>query len=101
LGGRSKRLVRAVAEASAFFSFSLSRLIGRKFRDAEVQGDINNVPFKIVASDNGDAWVEAVGKKYSPAQVGGFVVQKMKETAASYLGKPVNHAGQSSLIPVV
>ncbi|CDZ97062.1 heat shock protein [Phaffia rhodozyma] len=72
--------------------FATKRLIGRKFKDAEVQNDINNVPFKLVPSDNGDAWVEAFGKKYSPAQVGAFVVQKMRETAASYLGKPVNHA---------
>ena len=57
-----------------------------------MQGDINNVPFKIVPAPNGDAWVQAVGKDYSPSQIGGFVVQKMKETAAAYLGKNVGHA---------
>lgn len=69
-----------------------SRLIGRKFKDAEVQTDLSNVPFKIVAHTNGDAWVEARGKKYSPSQIGAFVVGKMKDTASSYLGKPVKHA---------
>ena len=70
------------------------RLIGRKFTDAEVQKDIKNVPYKIVAHSNGDAWVEARGQKYSPAQIGAFVVGKMKDTASSYLGKPVKHAGE-------
>lgn len=69
------------------------RLIGRKFTDAEVQKDLGNVPYKIVAHSNGDAWVEARGQKYSPSQIGGFVVGKMKDTASSYLGKPVKHAG--------
>ncbi len=69
-------------------------LIGRKFKDAEVQKDLNNVPFKIVPHSNGDAWVQAQGKDYSPAQIGAFVVGKMKETASAYLGKPVKHAGE-------
>jgi hypothetical protein len=73
--------------------YILNRLIGRKFKDAEVQKDLDNVPFKIVAHSNGDAWVRAQGKDYSPAQIGAFVVGKMRETAAAYLGKPVNHAG--------
>lgn len=72
--------------------FATKRLIGRKFNDAEVKKDINAVPFKIVAHTNGDAWVEARGKKYSPSQIGGFVVGKMKETAEAYLGKPVKNA---------
>jgi molecular chaperone DnaK len=72
-------------------------LIGRKFTDAEVQRDITNVPYKIVAHSNGDAWVEARGQKYSPSQIGAFVVGKMKDTASAYLGKPVKHAGRSSL----
>lgn len=72
--------------------FLTCRLIGRKFTDAEVQKDISNVPYKIVAHTNGDAWVEARGQKYSPSQIGAFVVNKMKETAASYLNRPVNHA---------
>jgi molecular chaperone DnaK len=74
-------------------------LIGRKFTDAEVQRDITNVPYKIVAHSNGDAWVEARGQKYSPSQIGAFVVGKMKDTASAYLGKPVKHAGESSLLP--
>ncbi|KAJ9072433.1 hypothetical protein DSO57_1027583 [Entomophthora muscae] len=72
--------------------FATKRLIGRKFSDAEVKNDINAVPFKIVGHSNGDAWVEAQGKKYSPSQIGGFVVGKMKETAEAYLGKPVKNA---------
>jgi len=70
------------------------RLIGRKFTDIEVQKDIGNVPYKIVPHTNGDAWVEARGLKYSPSQIGGFVVSKMKDTASAYLGKPVKHAGE-------
>ncbi|KAK1924350.1 heat shock protein [Papiliotrema laurentii] len=72
--------------------FASKRLIGRKFKDAEVQKDIANVPYKIVAHTNGDAWVEARGQKYSPSQIGAFVVGKMKDTASAYLNKPVNHA---------
>ncbi|GFZ43794.1 78 kDa glucose-regulated protein homolog [Saitozyma sp. JCM 24511] len=72
--------------------FASKRLIGRKFTDAEVQRDITNVPYKIVAHSNGDAWVEARGQKYSPSQIGAFVVGKMKDTASAYLGKPVKHA---------
>ncbi|KAJ9119835.1 Hsp70 ATPase ssc1 [Naganishia onofrii] len=72
--------------------FATKRLIGRKYKDAEVQKDIHQVPYKIVAHKNGDAWVQAQGKDYSPAQIGAFVVDKMKETAAAYLGKPVKHA---------
>jgi len=72
--------------------FATKRLIGRKFSDAEVQKDINNVPFKIIKHSNGDAWIEAQGKPYSPQQIGAFVVQKMKETAESYLGRNVKHA---------
>ncbi|KAJ2708860.1 hypothetical protein H4R19_004539, partial [Coemansia spiralis] len=72
--------------------FATKRLIGRKFKDAEVQRDIKEVPYKIVGHSNGDAWVEARGKNYSPAQIGGFVVGKMKETAEAFLGKPVKNA---------
>ena len=67
--------------------FATKRLIGRKFTDAECQRDIKEVPYKIVQHTNGDAWVEARGQKYSPSQIGGFVLQKMKETAEGYLGK--------------
>ncbi|KAG7813099.1 hypothetical protein KL921_000645 [Ogataea angusta] len=72
--------------------FATKRLIGRRFEDQEVQRDLNQVPYKIVKHTNGDAWVEARGQKYSPAQIGGFVLNKMKETAEAYLGKPVKNA---------
>uniref|UniRef100_A0A8B9GS45 Heat shock protein family A (Hsp70) member 9 n=1 Tax=Astyanax mexicanus TaxID=7994 RepID=A0A8B9GS45_ASTMX len=61
--------------------YATKRLIGRRFEDAEVQKDLKNVPFKIVRASNGDAWIEAHGKLYSPSQVGAFVLMKMKETA--------------------
>jgi molecular chaperone DnaK len=72
--------------------FATKRLIGRKFTDPEVQRDIKEVPYKIVQHTNGDAWVEARGQKYSPSQIGGFVLQKMKETAENYLSKPIKNA---------
>jgi molecular chaperone DnaK len=72
--------------------FATKRLIGRKFTDAEVQRDIKEVPYKIVQHGNGDAWVEARGQKYSPSQIGGFVLNKMKETAESYLSKKIQNA---------
>jgi len=67
-------------------------LIGRKFSDAEVQRDIKQVPYKIVQHTNGDAWLEAQGQKYSPSQIGGFVLGKMKETAEGYLSKQIKNA---------
>ena len=73
--------------------FAIKRLIGRQFSDPKVQEDIKTVPYKIVKHDNGDAWVEARGKKYSPSQIGGFVLQKMKETSESFLGTKVKDAG--------
>lgn len=72
--------------------FATKRLIGRRFEDQEVQRDIKEVPYKIVKHSNGDAWVEANGEKYSPAQVGGFVLNKMKETAEAYLSTKVKDA---------
>lgn len=72
--------------------FATKRLIGRKFKDAEVQRDIQQVPYKIVQHTNGDAWLEAQGQKYSPSQIGGFVLGKMKETAEAFLGKNVKNA---------
>jgi molecular chaperone DnaK len=72
--------------------FAAKRLIGRRYEDPEVQRDVQIMPFKIVRADNGDAWVEAQGKRYSPAQIGAFVLQKMKETAESFLNRPVNNA---------
>ncbi len=72
--------------------FAVKRLIGRKFDGPSVQKDISKVPYQIVKSDNGDAWVEGKGKKYSPAQISAFVLQKMKETAEKYLGQAVTKA---------
>ncbi|KAJ3145109.1 70-kilodalton heat shock protein [Geranomyces variabilis] len=72
--------------------FATKRLIGRRFEDQEVQKDISTVSYKIVKHSNGDAWLEARGKKYSPSQIGAFVLQNLKETAQSFLGKPVQHA---------
>ncbi|GCB83761.1 hypothetical protein scyTo_0024251, partial [Scyliorhinus torazame] len=72
--------------------YATKRLIGRRFDDTEVQEDMKNVPYKIVRASNGDAWVEAHGKMYSPSQVGAFVLMKMKETAESYLGQTAKNA---------
>ncbi|KNE67890.1 chaperone DnaK [Allomyces macrogynus ATCC 38327] len=72
--------------------FAIKRLIGRKFNDSIVQDDAKHVPYKIVGHSNGDAWVEVRGKRYSPSQIGAFVLMKMKETAESYLGKNVKDA---------
>ncbi len=92
-----ERLVGVAAKRQAVVNpentlFATKRLIGRKFTDAEVQRDIKEVPYKIVQHSNGDAWVEARGQKYSPSQIGGFVLNKMKETAEAYLSKPVKNA---------
>ena len=57
--------------------FAAKRLIGRSFEDETVKKDINKVPFKIIKSENGEAWVEGKGKKYSPSQISAFILQKM------------------------
>ena len=72
--------------------FAIKRLIGRSFSDPTVTKDKDMVPYKIVKSDNGDAWVEVDSKKYSPSQVSAFILQKMKETAENYLGEAVTQA---------
>jgi len=72
--------------------FATKRLIGRKFTDKAVQDDLKTVSYKIVPHTNGDAWVEAGGKKYSPSQIGAFVLKKMKETADGFLGSPTKDA---------
>lgn len=92
-----ERLVGVAAKRQAVVNpentlFATKRLIGRKFTDAEVQRDIQQVPYKIVQHTNGDAWLEAQGQKYSPSQIGGFVLGKMKETAEAYMGKNVKNA---------
>ena len=72
--------------------FGTKRLIGRCFDDAQTQKEMKMVPYKIVRAPNGDAWLEANGKTYSPSQIGAFVLTKMKETAEAYLGKTVTKA---------
>ncbi len=72
--------------------FAVKRLIGRRYEDPTVEKDKHLVPFTIVKGDNGDAWVEAQGKGYSPAQISAMILQKMKETAESYLGEKVDKA---------
>ncbi|KAJ3128890.1 70-kilodalton heat shock protein [Nowakowskiella sp. JEL0407] len=72
--------------------FATKRLIGRKWDDANVQRDIKEISYKIIKHTNGDAWVEARGKSYSPSQIGGFVLMKMKETAEGFLGKTIKDA---------
>jgi molecular chaperone DnaK len=72
--------------------FAVKRLIGRRYDDPMVAKDKDLVPYKIVKADNGDAWVEADGKKYSPSQISAFILQKMKETAEAYLGQTVTQA---------
>lgn len=72
--------------------FAVKRLIGRRYDDPMVEKDKKLVPYQIVRADNGDAWVEADGKKYSPSQISAFTLQKMKETAESYLGSKVTQA---------
>lgn len=72
--------------------YAVKRLIGRKFTEKEVQKDIDLMPYKIVAADNGDAWVEVRGKKLAPPQVSAEVLRKMKKTAEDYLGETVTEA---------
>ncbi|EFG36939.1 chaperone DnaK [Brucella sp. NVSL 07-0026] len=72
--------------------FAVKRLIGRRYDDPMVTKDKDLVPYKIVKGDNGDAWVEVHGKKYSPSQISAMILQKMKETAESYLGETVTQA---------
>ena len=72
--------------------FAVKRLIGRKFKDDVVQKDIGMVPYKVVAAENGDAWVEAQGKSMAPPQVSAEILKKMKKTAEDYLGESVSEA---------
>ena len=72
--------------------FAVKRLIGRRFEDPMTKKDMELVPYNIVKGNNGDAWVEAGGDKYSPSQISAFILQKMKETAESYLGENVTQA---------
>jgi molecular chaperone DnaK len=72
--------------------FAIKRLIGRKYDTDAVKRDIQISPFKIIKADNGDAWVDVRGSKYSPPQISAFVLMKMKQTAEDYLGEPVTDA---------
>ncbi len=89
VGAPAKRQAVTNPEATLF---AIKRLIGRRHDDPVVQKDKDMVPYKIVAGPNGDAWVEVRGKKYSPAQVSAFILQKMKETAERHLGHEVKEA---------
>ncbi len=76
-----------------FTYFAIKRLIGRRFDDPMTQKDIGMVPYKIVKADNGDAWVQGrEGKRFAPSEISAFILQKMKETAESYLGEKVTQA---------
>ena len=93
----SERLVGQPAKRQAVTNpentvFAVKRLIGRRLGDAEVEKDKKLVPYKIIDGGNGDAWVQAGGEKYSPSQISAFILQKMKETAESYLGEKVEQA---------
>ncbi len=92
-----ERLVGPAAKRQAVTNpentlYAIKRLIGRRFTDAEVKKDIKNAPFKIIKADSGDAWVEVRGEKYAPSQISAMVLNKMKETAESYLGETVEQA---------
>jgi molecular chaperone DnaK len=93
----SERLVGQPAKRQAVTNptntvFAVKRLIGRRLGDAEVEKDKKLVPYTITDGGNGDAWVQVRGEKYSPSQVSAFILQKMKETAESYLGETVTQA---------
>ena len=72
--------------------FAVKRLIGRQFSDPTAKKDQEMVPYKIIEGKNGDAWVQARGEKYSPSQISAYILQKMKETAESYLGETIEKA---------
>jgi molecular chaperone DnaK len=92
-----ERLVGQIARRQAITNpentiFAIKRLIGRRFEDPEVQKAMKVLPYKIVRADNGDAWVEVRARKYSPAEISAFILQKMKQTAEDHLGEKVTEA---------
>ncbi len=92
-----ERLVGQIAKRQAITNpestvYSVKRLIGRKFDDAEVKRSAGLVPYRIVPATNGDAWVDVQGKSFSPSEVSAMVLAKMKQTAEDYLGEPVTEA---------
>ena len=95
--GEGERLVGQPAKRQGVTNpentlFAIKRLIGRRFDDPMVEKDKGMVPYSIVSGENGDAWIEAQGKPYSPSQISAFILQKMKETAESHLGETVEQA---------
>lgn len=93
----SERLVGQAAKRQAVTNpentiFAVKRLIGRRFDDPLTDKDKSLVPYQIVEGENGDAWVGANGEKYSPSEISAFILQKMKETAESFLGETVEQA---------
>jgi molecular chaperone DnaK len=96
-GGDDEKLVGQPAKRQGVTNpentfFAIKRLIGRSFEDPMVKKDADMVPFKIIKSENGDAWVESGSEKYSPSQISAFVLQKLKEDAERYLGEKVEKA---------
>ena len=94
---KGERLVGLLAKRQAVTNpentiFSIKRLIGRKFKESEVQNDIKRLPYKIVEAKNGDAWVAMGGEEYSPAEVSAMILQKLKIDAEAYLGDKVTDA---------
>jgi len=94
---KGERLVGLLAKRQAITNpentiFSVKRLMGRKFKDSEVQYDIKRLPYKIVEASNGDAWVVMGGKQYSPAEISAMILQKLKIDAEAYLGEKVTDA---------
>src|SRR5437879_5390416 len=92
-----ERLVGQIARRQAITNpentvSAIKRLVGRRYEDLEVQKAMKVLPYKIVRADNGDAWVEVRGKKYSPAEISAFILQKMKQTAEDHLGEKVTEA---------
>ena len=91
-----ERLVGQAAKRQAVTNpantlYAIKRLIGRRYDDPRVKEE--KTPFKLVKSDAGDLWVEAQGEKYAPSQISAFILQKMKETAESFLGETVSEVG--------
>src|SRR5512147_1771808 len=92
-----ERLVGEVAKRQAITNsentiFSIKRFMGRKYEDPEVDRDRRLVPYKVVRASNGDAWVEAQGKQYSPPEISAMILQKLRTDAEAYLGEKVTQA---------
>merc|ERR1719215_873378 len=97
LTSAGQRLVGVPAKRQAVTNpentvFATKRLIGRRFDDDATQKDMKALPYKVVKGKNGDAWVEMAGEKYSPSQMGAYVLEKMRETAEAYTGAGIQQA---------